>query len=67
MGIKNEAESQHSLLDNIDSGMGSARSFLGSVNDKFKVVMNDKQSRKMIGMVVATVVGLVGLWYLINR
>ena len=38
MGIKNEVDSQHRLLDDIDGGMGGVRGVLGSITDKIGTV-----------------------------
>mmetsp|Transcript_19227 Transcript_19227/g.48931 ORF Transcript_19227/g.48931 Transcript_19227/m.48931 type:complete len:111 (+) Transcript_19227:124-456(+) len=67
LGIKNEADSQHNLLDNMDGGMMNTRGFLSSVNDKFKLVMSNKQNRTTSMMVVGVLAVLFVIWYLKQR
>ncbi|KAJ9510904.1 hypothetical protein QJQ45_027688 [Haematococcus lacustris] len=66
-GIKSEVENQHNLLDNMDGSMGHTRGMLGSVNDKFKLVMSNKQNRNM----AVTILGVTGIvvlmWWILRR
>ena len=67
LSIKGEVDSQHSLLDGIDSGMFGARGLIGSVNDKFKMVLNDKQGSKTMLVIIGSVIVLFGFWYFVLR
>jgi hypothetical protein len=67
LSIKGEVDSQHSLLDGIDSGMFGARGLIGSVNDKFKMVLNDKQGSKTMMVIIGSVIVLFGFWYFVVR
>lgn len=65
-GIKNEVDAQHTVLDNMEGGFGSVRGMLGSVNDKFKAVLNDKGQARTMYAAVGSVVVLFFLWYFLH-
>ncbi|KAG1681168.1 hypothetical protein FOA52_015611 [Chlamydomonas sp. UWO 241] len=62
-GIKNEVDSQHSVLDNMGESMFNVRGMLGGVNEKFQKVLADKSNHKTIAAVVGSAVVLFFLWY----
>ncbi|GAX73830.1 hypothetical protein CEUSTIGMA_g1281.t1 [Chlamydomonas eustigma] len=66
MGIKGEVDSHHGILDNMDTGMFSARGMLGSVGEKFKLVLNGKQGRNTFLFAVVSILGLFFLWYIMH-
>jgi len=61
--IRNEAESQHTILDKLGMGFASTHSVLGSASDKFKMVMSNKQNRNITLVIVASVALLLLYWY----
>eukprot|EP00882_Tetradesmus_deserticola_P004696 GHRQ01004950.1.p2 GENE.GHRQ01004950.1~~GHRQ01004950.1.p2 ORF type:complete len:107 (+),score=34.07 GHRQ01004950.1:37-321(+) len=63
-GIRNEAESQHHVLDRMADTMFSTGGMLGGAADKFKVVMNNKQNRQMLTFVGGFAVALLLVYYL---
>ncbi|KAG2498062.1 hypothetical protein HYH03_003823 [Edaphochlamys debaryana] len=62
-GINKETNDQHKLLDNMDGSFMNVGGFMGSVQDKFAMVMNDKANKRLIYGVVAVATGLFLLWY----
>jgi len=64
-GIRNEADSQHSILDRMADGMVGTRGLLSGANEKFRQVMNDKRNRQLLTMVVGIVVLLLLLYYFV--
>mmetsp|Transcript_21038 Transcript_21038/g.62954 ORF Transcript_21038/g.62954 Transcript_21038/m.62954 type:complete len:85 (-) Transcript_21038:1220-1474(-) len=65
-GIKNEVESQHSILDGMGEGMSSVKGMIGNVGDKFRMVLQDKANNKTIMAVVGGAVLLFFLWYFLH-
>ncbi|KAF5838893.1 Qc-snare protein, Bet1/mBET1 family [Dunaliella salina] len=61
--VRNEAESQHTILDKLGMGFASTHSVLGSASDKFKVVMSNKQNRNITLVIAASVALLLLYWY----
>lgn len=64
--IRNEADSHHGILEKMEQGMFGARGMMSSVTDKFKSVVNDKQSFTTVMGCAGCVVGLVIIWYFMH-
>ncbi|GBG00474.1 hypothetical protein Rsub_13155 [Raphidocelis subcapitata] len=66
-GIRAEVDSQHTILDKMADSMVGTHSMLGGAANKFKVVMADKDNRRMLTVVCGMVVVLLVLYYLTRR
>lgn len=61
--INDEAAQQHTLLDGIDGAFASTRGLLGSVTDKFTMVMSDKNNARLVYGVGGTAAALLTLYF----
>lgn len=66
-GIRSEVESQHSILDKMADSVLGTHGMLGNASNKFKVVMADKDNRRMLSIVGGMVVVLLALYYFVIR
>eukprot|EP00775_Hariotina_reticulata_P012724 gene12724-12854_t len=66
-GIRSEVDSQHHVLDKMADSMFATGTVMGGAVDKFKVVMNDKQNRRMLMFIGGFAVVLLLLYYLLVK